>query len=153
LLNKIAPHYSEFLDNSGIKDITPSRAAYAAYHGVTREPPAFGPHAVIDNMLKSHSEPYGYNEKVKAARSMLGGRDYARRLPAKDEQVMKDQAVLYQFLQGLKGLNFEGDTIDALYNKYGIEQGVAEKGKIPGLKETDYEGIENLFSEFDSLMK
>lgn len=153
ILDNIAPNYNSFLDHSGIKEITPSRAIAAAYRGVVDEPIAFGPHAVIDNRLKSHSEPYGYNPTVKAARSLLGGRDYGRRLAAKDKQLMKDQAVLYQFVQGLQGADFEGDLIDALYNKYGIDLAVAENGKVPQLEETDYNGVEQLFEEFNKMVR
>jgi hypothetical protein len=154
ILNKVAPNYSEFLNNSGISEITAERAAKAAGHYLGHIP-EFGDHAVIDNLLKKHSEPYGYNPTVKAARSMLGARDWARRFPATDAQTMKDQAVLYQFLQGVKGLDFEGDTIDALYNKLGIDQAVAENNKIPpvNIDNMDYSSLEELFDEFNGLMK
>lgn len=142
------PHFSEFVQNSGIKDIKPSDQVKAALHHF-RTRKEFGDHAVIDNLLKDYSQKnYGYNPRTKAVRSMLGGRDYARRLDPKDAKIMKDQATMYQFVQGLKGLNFEGETLDTFYNKLGIDQAVNEKIEPPPKDRMDYEVADDLFHEF-----
>jgi hypothetical protein len=151
LPNKI-PGYTEYVQHSGIRDITPSRLAKAGLQSLRSPEESWGPHAVFDNRLKEHSKKYGYTLPVKAARSMISARDYGRRNPDLDPQLMKDQAVLYQYLQGLKGFNFEGDLVDALYNKYGIDQAVAEKGSIPAPDEMDFQSIEDLFDEFNRMM-
>jgi len=155
VLERVAPDYNQFLDHSGIKDITLPRTASAGYDAIFHKPNAFIPHAITDNALKHHSEPYGYNPTVKAARSLLGGRDYGRRMTPDQAQLAKDQAVAYQFIQGLTNLNFEGDTADALYNKYGIDQAMAERGKIPAvdIDSMDITGLQDLFDEFDAMIR
>jgi hypothetical protein len=155
VLERVAPNYNQFLEHSGIKDITVPRAANAGYDAIFHKPQAFIPHAITDNALKHHSEPYGYNPTIKAARSLLGGRDYGRRMNPEDAQLAKDQATLYQFLQGTLGGNFEGDTADVLYNKYGIDQAMAERGKIPAVDvdSIDFPGLEDLYDEFDLMIR
>jgi hypothetical protein len=147
-LDKFVPGYGEFMGNSGIDQVTLKDLIQAGLH-YTKNKEKFGDHAVVDNLLKGHTEPYGYTPTVKAARSYLGSRDYAERFPKSDKPTLKNQAVLYQYIQGLKGLDFTGDTIDALYNKYGIDQARS----TPPLNEMDYVGIQDLFDEFGRMIR